>query len=203
MEEKTLLDLVSSRRSATILVEPGPSPSQLEGMLRAAGSVPDHGLLRPFRFVIAEGEARGTFGDALAAVAAELSPDAPAARLQKVRDKAFRSPALIAVVFSPKAGKIERWEQSATAACAGYAVILAAQALGVGAVWKSVPFTKGRAFCEILGFTEDEELLGWIHVGTSPSEAVPPPRPALALEEVATILGPQGRTPFRGSRALG
>ncbi len=197
MEEKTLLDLVSSRRSATMLVEPGPSSSQLGAMLRAAGSVPDHGLLRPFRFVIAEGEARGTFGDALAAVAGELSPGTPEARLQKVRDKAFRSPALLALVFSPKPGKIERWEQSATAACAGYAVLLAAQALGVGAVWKSVPFTKGRAFSEILGFTEDEELLGWIHLGTTPADAVPPPRPTFVLEEIATVLGAAGRSPFR------
>lgn len=197
--ENTLLDLVSSRRSATMLVEPGPSSSQLEAILRAAGSVPDHGLLRPFRFIIAEGEARGRFGDALAGVAGELSPDAPPFRLQKVRDKAFRSPTLLAVVFSPKLGKIERWEQSATAACAGYAVLLAAQSLGVGAVWKSVPFTRGRAFSEILGLTEDEEMLGWIHLGTSPADAVPPPRPTLALHEVASVLGPEGPTPFRGS----
>src|SRR3954463_11270558 len=159
----SLLNLVSSRRSATVLVEPGPSATQLEQMLRAVASVPDHGLLRPFRFVVAAGDARGTFGDALAAAAAEHSPGAPAPRLQKVRDKAFRSPTLLAVVFSPKPGKIERWEQSATAACAGYAVLLAAQSLGVGAVWKSVPFTRARAFCEVLGFSEDEELLGWIH----------------------------------------
>ena len=197
--DKTLLDLVSSRRSATILVEPGPSSSQLEAMLRAAGSVPDHGLLRPFRFVIAEGDARGKFGDALAGVAGELSPGAPAVRLQKVRDKAFRSPTLIALVFSPKPGKIERWEQSATAACAGYAVLLAAQSLGVGAVWKSVPFTRGRAFSEILGLTEDEELLGWIHLGTSPADAVLPPRPPLNLEEVASILGLEGRASFRSA----
>lgn len=200
MVQNTLLDLVSTRRSATILVEPGPSPSQLEDMLRAAASAPDHGLLRPFRFIIAEGHARGAFGDALAAVAGELSPGAPDARLQKIRDKAFRSPALIALVFSPKPGKIERWEQSATAACAGYAVLLAARALGVGAVWKSVPFTRGRAFSEALGFTEDEELLGWIHVGTSPPDAPPPPRPAFAVEEVATVLGAEGLAPFRGVR---
>jgi nitroreductase len=197
--QKTLLDLVSSRRSALTLVEPGPSRSQLDGILRAAGSVPDHGLLRPFRFVLAEGEARGTFGDALAAAAAELSPGAPAARLQKVRDKAFRSPTLLAVVFSPKPGKIERWEQSATAACAGYAVLLAAQSLGVGAVWKSVPFTKARAFSEVFGLTEDEEMLGWIHLGTTPADVAFPPRPPIVLEELASVLVPGGRTPFRAA----
>ncbi len=195
--EQSLLDLVSSRRSATTLVEPGPSSGQLAAILRAAGSVPDHGLLRPFRFVFAEGDARGTFGDALAAVADELSPGAPPIRLQKIRDKAFRSPALLGVVFSPKPGKIERWEQSATAACAGYAVLLAAQSLGVGAVWKSVPFTKGRAFCEILGLTADEELLGWIHLGTSPADTVLPPRPAIVLQEIASVLGSDGLKPFQ------
>lgn len=165
--------------------------------MRAAGTVPDHGLLRPFRFVFAEGEARATFGDALAAAAAEHSPEAPPGRLQKARDKAFRSPALLAVVFSPKPGKIERWEQSATAACAGYAVLLAAQSLGVGAVWKSVPFTRARAFSEVLGLTPDEELLGWIHLGTAHADAVLPPRAPLLLEEVASVLVPGGRTPFR------
>lgn len=195
----SLLDLVSSRRSATLLVEPGPSSGQLKSILSAAGSVPDHGLLRPFRFVIAEGEARGTFGDALAGVAAELSPGAPAVRLQKIRDKAFRSPTLLALVFSPKPGKIERWEQSATAACAGYAVLLAAQSVGVGAVWKSVPFTRGAALSQALGLTEEEELLGWIHLGTSPADAVLPPRPALAVEEIASVLEAGGRKPFRAS----
>ena len=196
---KTLLDLVSSRRSATVLVEPGPSPSQLEHILRAAGSVPDHGLLRPFRFVLAEGEARGQFGDALARVAAELSPGAPEARLQKVREKAFRSPTLLGVVFSPKPGKIELWEQSATAACAGYAVLLAAEAIGVGAVWKSVPFTKGSAFTEVFGLTESEELLGWIHLGTSPADVPLPPRPPISLQEVVSVLAAGGRTPFSAS----
>lgn len=195
--ENTLLNLVSSRRSATMLVEPGPSSTQLEAMLRAAGSVPDHGLLRPFRFVIAEGDARGTFGDALAAVAGELSPGAPAVRLQKIREKAFRSPTLLALVFSPKGSKIERWEQSATAACAGYAVLLAAQSLGVGAVWKSVPFTRGAGLSEALGMTQDEELLGWIHLGTAPADAVLPPRPGLDLEQVASVLGAGGLRPFR------
>ena len=196
---KTLLDLVSSRRSATVLLEPGPSSSQLELILGAAGSVPDHGLLRPFRCVLAEGEARGQFGDALARAAGERSPDAPEGRLQKMRDKAFRSPTLLAVVFSPKPGKIERWEQSATAACAGYAVLLAADAIGVGAVWKSVPFTKAQAFSDVLGLTAEEELLGWIHLGTSPADAPMPPRPALSLQEIVSVLAPGGRQAFRAS----
>lgn len=161
-----LLDLVMSRRSATLLTEPGPSREQLERILLAAGTVPDHGLLRPYRFVVAEGEGRARFGDALASVAAGRRPDAPPTLFEKVRAKAFRSPALVVLVASPKPGKIEIWEQNATAACAGYALVLAAHALGVGAVWKSVPFTKGPALTEALGLSETEEMLGWVHLGT-------------------------------------
>jgi nitroreductase len=199
MSNLPLLELVSSRRSAQALGAPGPSPVELEAMLRAAGSVPDHGLLRPFRFLVAEGEGRGRFGDALAAAAAELSPGLPPTKAQKVRDKAFRSPTLVAVIFSPKPGKIERWEQSVTAACAGYAVLLAARALGVGAVWKSVPFTKARAFTGTLGLAESEEMLGWIHLGTAEADSSPPARPPLTLADIVTVITPSGSEAYRGA----
>lgn len=191
------LEFLLTRRSATTLVAPGPTSSELERILLAAGAVPDHGLLRPFRFVVAEGDGRGRFGDALAAAAAERNPAMPPSTLEKVRAKAFRSPTLVVLVSSPKPGKIEAWEQIATAACAGYAIVLAAHALGVGAVWKSVPFTKGRALTDALGLEEREEMLGWIHLGTPTREEAPPPRAALDLAAVTTVLGPSGRSAFR------
>jgi len=88
------------------------------------------------------------------------------------------------------------WEQNATAACAGYAVVLAAQALGLGAVWKSVPFTKGRALAETLGLSDNEETLGWIHLGTATREEPLPPRPALDLATMTTVLDAEGRKPY-------
>jgi nitroreductase len=196
MNEAALLELILSRRSFAALVEPGPSPEQLEQMLLAAGAVPDHGLLRPFRFVIAEGEGRARFGDALAAAAAELMPSMPAAKLQKVREKAFRSPTLVVLIASPRPGKIEMWEQIATAACAGYAIVLAAHALGVGAVWKSVPFTKAQALSASLGLGEHEEMIGFIHLGTAAREQELPPRPPLVLRDMTTVLDADGRRPY-------
>ncbi|WP_437959128.1 nitroreductase [Sorangium sp. So ce119] len=196
-ESPDLLDLVVGRRSAGALAEPGPSAEQLERILLAAGAVPDHGLLRPFRFVVAEGDGRARFGDALAASAAEHAPGMPEKKLESVRAKAFRSPTVVALIASPKPGKIALWEQSATAACAGYAIVLAAHALGVGAVWKSVPFTKGRALAEALGLRDDEEMLGWIHLGTPVRDEPPAPRPPLAIGDIASVLEPGGLRPWR------
>lgn len=197
MTDAALLDLVLARRSAPVLREPGPTHAELSRILAAAGTVPDHGSLRPFRFVVVEGDGRAAFGDALAATAAEHRPGLPAAGLDKLRAKALRSPTLIVLIASPRSDKIERWEQHATAACAGYALTLAAHALGVGANWKSVPFTRGAALTRLLGLTAGEEMFGWIHLGRASDEAAPAPRPPLALADFTTLLdGPGERRPF-------
>jgi len=201
--DPALLELVLSRRSAAALAEPGPTRGELERVLLAAGTVPDHGLLRPFRFVVVEGEGRARFGDALAATAAERRPDLPAVGLEKVRAKAFRSPTIVVLIASPKSGKIETWEQNATAACAGYAIVLAAHALGLGAVWKSVPFTKGKALAETLGLADGEEMLGWIHLGRATREEPLPPRKPLVLAEVVSVLDGEGRKPYPAGEATG
>ena len=196
LNDPALLELVFSRRSAAALVEPGPTREELERVLLAAGTVPDHGLLRPFRFVVVVGEGRARFGDALAATAAERRPDLAPAGLEKTRAKAFRSPTIVVLIASPKSGKIETWEQHATAACAGYAIVLAAHALGIGAVWKSVPFTKGHALTETLGLTDGEEMLGWIHLGRRAREEVLPARKPLPLAELVSVLDGEGRKPY-------
>jgi nitroreductase len=141
-----LLRSILERRSTRVLTEPGPTPDEIALLLRAAASVPDHGLLRPFRFVVVQGQARDRFGDALAAAVLQQRPDLPPAILEKARRKAFAAPLLIVLIASPRAGaRIPEWEQLATAACTGYAIVLAAHALGLGAIWKSTPFVDARA----------------------------------------------------------
>lgn len=192
----TPIDFLTARRSASSLSAPGPSAEQLQQILRAAGSVPDHGLLRPFRFVVVEGDGREAFGKALAGAAAEFRPGMPQGALEKMHSKAFRSPTVICVIASIKPGKIEPWEQKVTAACAGYAIVLGAAAIGVGAVWKSTPFTKGAALAETLGLTDSEEMLGFIHLGTATSDEPLPQRPPLDLAQLASVLDGSGRRPF-------
>jgi len=190
------LDFLLARRSAGALVAPGPSRAQLDQMLAAACTVPDHGRLRPYRFTVIEGDGRAAFGDALAKCSAERRPDTSPDKLAAMRAKAFRSPTIIAIIASPKPGKIEVWEQHATAACAGYAITLAAHAMGVGAVWKSVPFTRGTALAQLFDLTEAEEVLGFIHLGTRTDEPLEP-RPPIDPASVAVLLTGPAPTPYR------
>ena len=74
MDRDERLDWLLARRSATVLAEPGPTPDELAKILAAAGTVPDHGELRPFRLAVLSGDGRAAFGNALADSAHERTP---------------------------------------------------------------------------------------------------------------------------------
>ena len=56
------LDTLLNRNSHPRLTEPGPDPEQLNVILRSAMRAPDHGRLRPWRFVVIAGERREALG---------------------------------------------------------------------------------------------------------------------------------------------
>ena len=57
------LHALTSRRSVKFLRAPAPKQDELEQILQAAMSAPDHGALRPWRFVLIRGEAIGKLAD--------------------------------------------------------------------------------------------------------------------------------------------
>lgn len=60
-----VLAAVLSRRSAARLAEPAPGRDDLERLVQAAATAPDHGRLRPWRLVPVSGDERVRLGDAL------------------------------------------------------------------------------------------------------------------------------------------
>jgi nitroreductase len=99
------------------------------------------------------------------------------------------APTLIALVaaIDPKT-KVPEWEQAASAACAGYAITLAAHALDLGAIWKSTPFTDGSRLREILGMSDGHRFFGWVNLGQR-AHTSSVARPELAtLSDVVHVL---------------
>eukprot|EP01030_Chromulinospumella_sphaerica_P029931 gene29931-30415_t len=66
-DTSSILTLLETRKSASAkaMAAPGPTPAQLDQILRAAVRVPDHGKLTPWRFILWEGDARARFGDVM------------------------------------------------------------------------------------------------------------------------------------------
>jgi nitroreductase len=183
-EHVAALQPLLTRRSTAALFSPAPTPDEIEAILAVAASVPDHGNLKPWRFVVVVGEARDAFGAALAAAALEVDPGLDVGVQERIRSKAFVAPALIAVAARIDTGaKVPAWEQIASASCAGYAIALAAHQLGLGAIWKSAPFHDGVAIQKALDLAPDDVFLGWVNLGhTGPDrEAIVRPTPDLGV----------------------
>jgi nitroreductase len=166
-----------------------PSTAQVDELIAAAAAVPDHGLLRPFRFAVITGAGRDRLAGALAAdLVAVQGRGADEAR-DRAESKAFAAPCLIAVIASPKLeATIPVWEQVASASCCGYAIVLQAQALGLGAIWKSPPLRDGAAFVDFFGLAQHEQLLGWVLVGSRPDVERPSKRQAPDVAELQVTI---------------
>src|SRR5690348_3401450 len=105
-------ELLLGRESAMKLAAPGPSPDELDVILRSAVRAPDHGRLRPWRFVVIPEDQRTRFGDLMADSMHRREPNASAEMLQRERAKALRAPVIVVVAARVQRGhKIPEIEQ--------------------------------------------------------------------------------------------
>jgi nitroreductase len=178
------LRTMRQRRSTAAVQSPAPTDAEMAQLIDVAMTVPDHGALQPWRLVVISGDGRQRFGDALAAAGREARTDLDRDTADRLRSKAFAAPAMIAVAARVNSrAKVPVWEQVASAACCGYAIALAADQLGYGAIWKSSPFQTGAQLFELLDLQADDQFLGWVNLGTTTQPAAD--RPAVATDAVA------------------
>lgn len=178
------IDQLSQRRSvpSRLLGEPGPDASQLDQLLQAAIRVPDHGRLVPFRLLLLRGDARTRFGEVVAEIHARKDPEAAPAVLLKDRNRFSAAPLIVAVIarIDAQHKKIPAQEQLLSAGCVAYNLLLGAQALGFGAQWLTAWLAYDRDVSARLGLSEDERVVGFVHIGTPTGEGPTSPRPQLA-----------------------
>ena len=174
------LDALLKRVSVTRLEEPAPDAAQREAIFRAALRAPDHGQLRPWRFLTVEGGAREALGELFARAVAEKQADAEPAVLDKALAKArampLRAPLLVVVIACVQAHpKVPAQEQRLAAGCAAHGMLLAAHAQGIGAVWRSGELSYEASVEAGLGLAENEEIVGFLYMGTPSGEPRTPP----------------------------
>ncbi|CAG8871531.1 Putative NAD(P)H nitroreductase YdjA [Pseudomonas fluorescens] len=172
------LDALLNRVSVPRLTEPAPSAAQREALFQAALRAPDHGQLRPWRFLTVEGAAREKLGE-LFAEAVQRKGDASQGALDKARAMPLRAPLLIVVIARLQDHyKVPKDEQRLAAGCAAHGILIAAHAQGIGAVWRTGDMAHDAHVLEGLGLEQNEELLGYLYVGTPLND----PRPAPVLQ---------------------
>lgn len=168
------LQVLQKRISSPLLKTPGPDKQQLEQIFLAALRAPDHGALQPWRFLVIEGDAREKFGDALHKI--KIEEQAPDRDTHKAKQMPLRAPTIIVVVASIKEHpKIPEIEQEYSAATAAQNIILAAEALDLGAIWRTGWPAFHKGVNDVLGLGEKEKVIGFIYIGTREMERRPIP----------------------------
>jgi nitroreductase len=184
------IDLLMTRDSALKLEEPGPSEGELEQMLQSAVRAPDHGRLRPWRFVVIPTNQRARFGEVMAESMRRRMPETAADMLQRERDKAMRAPIIVAVAAHLQKGhRIPEIEQLSAVAAAAQNLMLAAPAQGYGAMWKTGDAAYDPWVREQLGLSSEDEIIGFLYIGTRSGGGSPPERNAKAKDFVSVWAG--------------
>lgn len=166
------LTCLHTRVSVPRLTGPGPGPEQMTQLLHAAIRAPDHGRIRPWRFLIIEGDDRERLGELFVRARLQADPDTPGPKLDKLRRNPLRAPTLLVVVAEPEAGhKVPEAEQVWSAVAAAQNVMLAAHALGIGAMWRTGEVAWLEGVRERLGFSPRATIVGFLYLG-QPEETV-------------------------------
>ena len=179
------IDVLLARRSIGRLTEPAPDAVELARILEAAVAAPDHGELRPWKFVVLEGEAKDAFGEVLAAsylARVEAIGASPSeGQLKKERTKLGRAPLVIVVcAINRHSDEIPWVEQLLAAGAAAQNILLAATALGFGSMWRTGPAAYDHRVLRAVGLDDRDAIVGFIYLGTpNPGRELPPHEPEL------------------------
>lgn len=170
-----LIGWINSRRSIGTLNEPAPNHEQIRSAIGCAATAPDHKKLRPWRFIVTEGEARHQLGQALVAAAqAKAAIDDEELSEKTVHKTAhlpLRAPVIITVVTQMQENKkVPPFEQMLSAGSAVQNLILALKAQGFSTVWRTGLLCNEPAVKAYFGIGEDDYVTAFVYTGTSPVE---------------------------------
>ncbi|WP_091339874.1 NAD(P)H nitroreductase [Alkalimonas amylolytica] len=173
------ITLLTTRQSCPRLIEPAPQGEALELIKQAALRVPDHGALRPWRFLIVQGRSSlERLGDIFAEAAVEDDPSISNDLLERARQLPLRAPMVIVCIARCNSeSKIPLHEQLQSAACSVMAMQQAAFAQGYGSMWRTGMYAEMEFVKQSLELGEDDEIVGFLYLGTPATKV--PQRPAL------------------------
>lgn len=180
----SLVDTLLNRAShaASTLTEPAPSKDQLLTLVGCALTAPDHGKLRPWRFLVISGDARHRLGESLSAAARDADPEISSEKLDIIKSKPLRSPTIIACLLetTDELPKVPVFEQILSGGAAIQQLQLAANDMGFGCAWLSGPFCNAAPVKDLLNAAEKDLVAGFIYIGTPSHPAPQKPRPQAA-----------------------
>lgn len=155
------------------LVLPGPDGYQLQALLAAAATAPDHDLLSPWRLVLIPDAQRKFLGQIFAEALSERETNISLEKVSLCHEKAQRAPMLLLLIVDFEKGnqKIDLMERLISAGCALQNMLLLATAMGYGSALTSGKALKSKALREGFGLKQGEHAVCFLSIGTELAHA--------------------------------
>lgn len=168
------LDLLLNRSSQPRLQAPAPQGAELENIMQAALRAPDHRCLTPWRFIVCTDKGLDRLGGIFQQAAIKSGAEQTA--IERAAQLPLRAPMVIIAIADYKADdKVPRVEQIASTACSVHAMQMAAVAQGFQGVWRTGSFAFDEHVKQALDCKQDDEILGFLYIGTSSLTPMPKP----------------------------
>lgn len=187
---------LESRRSMARVKPDLPTRELVETVIAAAAWAPNHFKTEPWRFAVVSGQARMALGAVMEESlrvarrqrdADEGDPLATALALEKERKKPLRAPVVIAVAAVPSPEpKVVEAEELAAVAAGVQNMLLAAEALGLGAMWRTGKPAYDSRVKKFLGFPESAHIVAFVYLGY-PDLPPQPPRARSVAQHIRWI----------------
>lgn len=172
---REVLGALEARRSMARVKPDRPPRELVEQVIAAAAWAPNHFKTEPWRFCVVSGDARVELGavmeESLRAARAQSDSGEgdrveTEAALQKERNKPLRAPVVIAVAAVPsQEPKVVEVEELAAVAAGVQNMLLAAEAVGLGAMWRTGKPAYDPAVKEFLGFPAHAHIVAFVYLG--------------------------------------
>jgi len=165
-----IFDIIKQRRSIGQLTQDQPTRAQIERLLEAATYAPNHHVTEPWHFFVLTGAAREELGEIMAtslkARLNEQDGEAVQQRLWKERRKPLRAPVIITVVTKAALREQEPMiEDIEATAAAVQNMLLAAEELGLGTMWRTGDAAYDPLVKRWFGLAPDDHIVAFVYVG--------------------------------------
>jgi nitroreductase len=163
--------------------------AELRELIELATWAPNHKLTEPWRFTVLRGSARERFGTLWAEIVAaetELTGGQRDELMRRTAFKPLRAPVIVAVSVRTDQNAVRAVEDFAAASAAVQNMLIAAHALGLGAIWRTGDVAYRDEVKAFLGLDPADRIVGFVYLGR-PAMTAPPARPR-AVEEVTKVL---------------
>jgi nitroreductase len=151
-----------------LLGDPAPAGADLDEIMAAAMSAPDHGMLQPWRFIIVQGEARAKLGGVFVEALQKRDPAADDEAIEKERNRPMRSPMIIVAYakISDEKPNVPAIEQVVTTGASALNIITAAHAKGYGGIMLTGSNARDPHVKSALGLDPTDEIVAFVYLGT-------------------------------------